>query len=129
MIRAKEYLETNLTLNATIATPSLLTEPKSIAIRPTPSTPNDPYLDRDKTINFAFQVLVKDPNSMTAYRKCHDIYNALDELPKGSISSQDGSFLLLRCHCTTMPNWVEENEHGEHTYTALFNAELTKGGS
>jgi Bacteriophage minor capsid protein len=128
MLRTKEYLETNLSLIAPIATPLLSSDSKSIAIRPTPSTPNEPYLDRDKTFNFAFQILVKDPNNMTAYQQCHDIYNALDELPRGSIQSQNGSFFMLRCSCSTIPNWVEQNEHGEHIYTALFNTELTKGG-
>ena len=126
--RVKEYLEQNATLNAPIVFGLLDTTPSSIAIRQTPSSINDRYTDNEKTFIFAFQVLVKDVNHLTAYNVVQNIFNVLDGLGKDEIPSQDGSYTFVKCECYTLPNFVEKTDKNEYIYTAIFYAELAKGG-
>jgi hypothetical protein len=126
IFRLRDYLESNVTLNAPVAAGTLTTKPKSVAIRETPGSIPSRYIDKGKIYEFNFQVLVKDPDFVTASNTCHAINDKLDGLPNGSIVSQDGSFIFVTCQTYTTPNWVEQNEHGEHIYTALFAAELEK---
>jgi Bacteriophage minor capsid protein len=100
-----------------------------VAIRETPSSVANRYLNTDKTINFQFQILVKNPSIIKAREIINDIFNKLDGLPQSVITSADGSFFMSKCECTTLPNWVEMNEKNEHIYTAIFNAELELGGN
>jgi len=122
--RVKDYLETNFELNASIVTPLLSTKSSSIAIRQTPSSPNSRYMT-GKTMNFSFQVLVKDLSVVTANSTIQEIFKGLDGLGKGSIASNDGSFIMIKCECTTLPNWVEKTDKNEHIFTAIFNAEIS----
>jgi len=124
LARVKDYLETNLQLNTSIVTPILGTGTKSIAIRQTPSSANSRYMT-GKTFNFSFQVLVKDLSSITVNNNIQAIFMALDGLSKGSIMSSDGSFTMIKCECTTLPNFVEKTDKLEYIFTALFNAELS----
>lgn len=126
--RVKEYIEQNVILNATIVFGLLDTAPSSIAIRQTPSSMNDRYTDNEKTFIFAFQVLVKDTNHLTAYNVIQSIFNVLDGLGKDAIPSQDGSYTFIKCECYTLPNFVEKTDKNEYIYTAIFYAELAKGG-
>lgn len=121
--RIKDYLETNVMLNAPIVTPLLSIDTKSIAIRQTPSSANSRYMD-GKTFNFGFQVLVKDLSSITANNTIQAIFKALDGITKESVVSLDGSFIMIKCECSTLPNWVEQTEKLEHIFTAIFTAEL-----
>ena len=126
--RVKEYIEQNVTLNAPIVFGLLDTAPSSIAIRQTPSSMNDRYTDNGKTFIFAFQVLVKDVDHLTAYNTLQNIFDVLDGLGKDAIPSQDGSYVFVKCECYTLPNLVEKTDKSEYIYTAIFHAELAKGG-
>ena len=126
--RVKEYIEQNVTLNAPIVFGLLDTAPSSIAIRQTPSSMNDRYTDNGKTFIFAFQVLVKDVDHLTAYNTLQNIFDVLDGLGKDAIPSQDGSYAFVKCECYTLPNFVEKTDKSEYIYTAIFHAELAKGG-
>lgn len=126
--RVKEYIEQNATLNAPIVFGLLDSASSSVAIRQTPSSVNDRYTDSGKTFTFAFQVLVKDTNHLTAYNVIQSLFDALDGLEKDAIPSQDGSYTFVKCECYTLPNFVEKTNKNEYIYTAIFHAELVKGG-
>lgn len=126
--RVKEYIEQNVTLNAPIVFGLLDTAPSSIAIRQIPSLVNDRYVDNEKTFTFAFQVLVKDADHLTAHNTIQSIFSVLDGLGKDVIPSQDGSYVFVKCECYTLPNFVEKTDKDEYIYTAIFYAELAKGG-
>lgn len=126
--RVKEYIEQNVTLNAPIVFGLLDTVPSSIAIRQIPSLVNDRYVDNEKTFTFAFQVLVKDVDHLTAYNTIQNIFSVLDGLGKDAIPSQDGSYVFVKCECYTLPNFVEKTDKDEYIYTTIFYAELAKGG-
>jgi hypothetical protein len=124
-----DYLTNAIALNAQIVSPILKTAPQSVAIRETPSSIANRYMNTDKTMNFQFQILVKDPSIIKARDTINTIFQKLDGLPKGAVTSLDGSFLLSKCECTTTPSWVETNEKNEHIYTAIFSAEIELGGN
>ena len=126
--RVKEYIEQNVTLNAPIVFGLLDTAPSSIAIRQIPSLISDRYVDNEKTFTFAFQVLVKDADHLTAYNTIQNIFSVLDGLGKDAIPSQDGSYAFVKCECYTLPNFVEKTDKDEYIYTTIFYAELAKGG-
>lgn len=126
--RVKEHIEQNVTLNAPIVFGLLDAVPSSIAIRQIPSLVNDRYVDDEKTFTFAFQVLVKDADHLTAYNTIQNIFSVLDGLGKDAIPSQDGSYAFVKCECYTLPNFVEKTDKDEYIYTAIFYAELAKGG-
>lgn len=121
--KVKEYLESNLVLSAPIMTPLLSSDSSSIAIRQTPSSVNSRYAS-GKTYDLGFQVLVKDSSNPKAYNNCYAIYQALDGLSNGAIQSSDGSYIFVKCECSTLPNFVEKDEQNNYIYTALFTAEL-----
>lgn len=122
------YITTHVTLNAAITSPILSSNSSSVAIRETPSSVKNRYLSRDKTVNFQFQILVKDLSIIKARDTINAIFKDLDGLSNGEIQSSDGSFLMTKCECYVLPNWVEKNEHNEHVFTAIFSAELEQGG-
>lgn len=124
-----KYLTNNVTLNAPITSPVLKSDNSSVAIRETPSSVSNRYMNTSKTFDFQFQILVKDLSVIKARNTINSIFLKLDGLPRGAITSADGSFLMTKCECTTSPNWVEETEHNEHIFTAIFNAELELGGN
>lgn len=126
--RVKEYIEQNVILNAPIVFGLLDTAPSSIAIRQIPSPVNDRYTDNEKTLIFAFQVLVKDTDHLIAYNVIQGIFDILDGLGKDAIPSQDGNYAFVKCECYTLPNFVEKTDKNEYIYTAIFHAELAKGG-
>ncbi|WP_161491008.1 minor capsid protein [Anoxybacillus sp. UARK-01] len=123
LARVKDYLAANIELNAPITTPILSVDSSSIAIRQTPSSINSRYVE-GKITNFSFQVLVKDTSHVKAYNTIQAVFKALDGLPKGSITSYDGSFSFIKCECTTLPNFVEKTDKNEYIYTAIFQSEL-----
>jgi hypothetical protein len=122
------YLTNNVTLNGPITSPVLKSDPSSVAIRETPSSVANRYMNTDKTIDFQFQILVKDPSVIKARDTINVIFKKLDGLPKGAITSANGSFFMSKCECYMLPNWVETNERNEHIFTAIFNAQLELGG-
>lgn len=123
------YLTNNVTLNAPITSPVLKGDSSSVAIRETPSSVATRYANKEKTISFQFQILVKDLSIIKARETINLIYEKLDGLSQGVISSADGSFVMTKCECYTLPSWLETNDRNEHIYTAVFSAELEQGGN
>ncbi|USK43535.1 minor capsid protein [Cytobacillus oceanisediminis] len=122
------YLKKSAPLNAPLVSPILSSDASSVAIRETPSSVGARYINKGKTLQFQFQILVKDPSILKARETINGIFTAIDGLPSTAIKSADGSFLMTKCECSTLPSWVETNERNEHIYTAIFNAELEMGG-
>lgn len=122
------YLTDNVGLNAPINSPILKSDPSSVAIRETPSSVSNRYLNTGKSVDFQFQILVKDPGIIKARDTINGITKVLDGLSPGTVSSGDGSFSMTKCECYSLPSWVETNERNEHIFTALFTAELEQGG-
>jgi hypothetical protein len=123
------YLMNNVTLNAQITSPILKSDSSSVAIRETPSSVSNRYMSKEKTIEFQFQIFVKDPGIIKAREMINQIADKLDGLPPGTVESSEGSFLMTKCECYSTPGWVETNEHDEHIFTALFTAQLERGGN
>ena|SRR5690554_3991436 len=123
LIRAKEFIESNLDLYSNVAL-GLLLDGDSIAIRPTPSTPPLRYLEKSKVTTYQFQILTKHQVGYTAYQELEKINDLLDGLENGAITSSDSSFILNKCEVYTSPNFVEKTEGGEQIYTAIYQAEL-----
>lgn len=119
--RVLDYLEGQM--GVTFEVGVLGSNVPSYAIRQTPSTVMDRYKDKGKTYSYSFQILVKDSDQLNAIQKAHQTFNLLDAKTSG-INSSDNSFTLINLECTTLPNFVEKNEHNEFMYTALFEAEL-----
>jgi hypothetical protein len=126
--RISTYLTNNALLNTPIVSPVLSKDPQSVAIRETPSSIANRYMNTDKTMNFQFQLLVKDPSIIKARDTINTIFQKLDGLPSDSITSGNGSFIITKCECTTLPSWVETTERNEHIFTAIFAAEIELGG-
>src|SRR5690554_6355483 len=128
--RVKEYLETELSLPYPIIVGVLGAESPSIAIRQAPSAVIDRYADRGKTFEFSFQVLMKDKGrkQINVIDTMSRIFDLLDGLPSGSITSNDGSFNFVTCECSTLPNFVEKTDHNEYIYTNIYTTDLEKGG-
>ncbi|MFS0776258.1 minor capsid protein [Neobacillus sp. 3P2-tot-E-2] len=124
-----DYLTNNVSLNAPIVSPVLSKAPQSVAIRETPSSIANRYINTDKTMNFQFQLLVKDPSIIKARDTINTIFQKLDGLSADSVSSSNDSFVMTKCECTTLPSWVETTEQNEHIYTAIFSAEIELGGN
>ncbi|WP_338788811.1 minor capsid protein [Metabacillus sp. FJAT-53654] len=122
-----KYLTDNASLNGLPVVSPLLNDGSSIAIRESPSSIANRYMNSGKTFNFQFQILVKDPSVINTRKIINDIFKKLDGLSNGAITSADGSFSFTKCECTTSPNFVEKTEQNYYIYTALFNAELEIG--
>lgn len=125
--RLIDYIESSVDLGPTIRVGKLSLEGSSISIRPTPSSMVDRYVDKDKTREYSFQVLMKDPNQFKVISKLDEITSLLDGIGHREITSNNNSFKLVKCEVYTLPNYVEETEHEEYIYTALFRAELQGG--
>ena len=125
--RLIDYIESKISLDSDLRVGKLSPESKSISIRPTPSSMVDRYVDKDKTREYSFQILVKDPNQVKVINKLDEITSLLDGIDHREIISNNNSFKLIKCEVYTLPNYVEETEHEEYIYTALFRAELQGG--
>ncbi|WP_153124676.1 phage tail terminator protein [Peribacillus tepidiphilus] len=127
--RLQDYLAKEL--KQTINVGLLGTNSPSIAIRQTPSSVTSRYVDKGKTFDFSFQVLMKD-KAAAGHKNVIDTMNKIVDLLEGlssdSIKSQNGSFSFIKCECYTLPNFVEKTDHDEYIYTAIFKCELEKGG-
>lgn len=115
-----DYIESNLSLFVPIRV-GMLGTGRSIALRPTPGTAPEGYLNGDRLRHFSFQVLVQHDDPKTAYDTIEAIADLLDaaELPVNG---------AIKCEIYTPPNFVEVTEQGFHVYTALFEAEILKEG-
>lgn len=121
--RMMDYIEANVSLYKPMRV-GILGDGDSIAIRPTPGTPPNGYLARDRLRNYPFQVLTQHSNAGVAYQTLETITNVIDGLENGAIVSSDGSFVFVRCEVYTTPNFVEVTSQGHHVYTAIYQAEL-----
>jgi Bacteriophage minor capsid protein len=125
LFRLQDYL--NDKLNKPILIGVLGADSPSIAIRQTPSSVRSRYVDKGKTFEFSFQVLMKDKSAsghLNVINTMNTIFNLLDGLPKGEIVSSNDSFTFVTCECYTLPNMIEKSGTDEYTYTAIFTAEL-----
>lgn len=95
----------------------------SVAIRPSPSNINERYMSKGYIYPFSFQVLVHNRDNMFAYDAIEQLRSEYENLSKGSITSSDGSFLLVSMECTTTPNFVQKTSYGV-LWTAMFEAQL-----
>jgi len=127
--RLKNYIVNHVNLNAPIEAGLLSKNSKSVAVRETPGQVPDRYMDKGKIYQYNFQVLVKDPNYMTASNVCNSIFQTIDGLPPNSIMSEDGSFLFITCRTYVTPNFVNEDEHHSYIFSAIFEAQLQQGGN
>jgi Bacteriophage minor capsid protein len=130
LFRLQDYLKAKL--NKPILIGVLGAESPSIAIRQTPSSVKDRYADKGKTFEFTFQVLMKDKAAtghLNVINTMNTLFLLLDGLPKGEIVSSNDSFTFVTCECYTLPNMIEKTGTDEYMYTAIFTAELEKGGS
>lgn len=125
--RLIDYIESNISLDSVLRVGKLSLDSKSISIRPTPSSMVDRYVDKDKIREYSFQILMKDPNQFKVINKLDEITNLLDGIDHREIISNNNSFKLIKCEVYTLPNYVEETEHEEYIYTAMFRAELQGG--
>jgi hypothetical protein len=125
LFRLQDYL--NAKLNKPILIGVLGADSPSIAIRQTPSSVRSRYVDKGKTFEYSFQVLMKDKSAnghLNVINTMNTIFNLLDGLPKGEIVSSNDSFTFVTCECYTLPNMIEKSGKDEYTYTAIFTAEL-----
>lgn len=125
--RLSDFIENRVELNSHVVWGKLSTSRKSVAIRPTPSSTISRSYDRGKTYEYSFQVLVKDPDQLITMRVLQDITDLLDGLPNSAITSEDGSFIFVKCEVYSYPSYLEETDHDEYIYTAMFTAELEGG--
>ena len=125
--RLIDYIESNISLDSVLRVGKLSLDSKSISIRPTPSSMVNRYVDKDKTREYSFQILMKDPNQFQVISKMDEITSLLDGIDHREIVSNNDSFKLVKCEAYTLPNYVAETEHEEYIYTALFRAELQGG--
>lgn len=129
--RLKEFTEGLSYTPSTIEIGLYNENQNSIAIRPTPSSINDRYMEKGKIYPYNFQVLVHmdGSNNLLAYQTIEKLVSEYENLSRGAITSNDGSFNLVTIQCSTTPNLVQKTSFGV-LYTAIFNAELyIKGGN
>lgn len=126
--RLSEYIETNVVLNAPLNIGPLAINSSAISLIPTPSSVLNRYSNGGKTFEFSFQILIKDKNQSTTINVLNAITDVLDGLKNDAIKSNNDSFKFIKCEAYTLPSYVEKTEHDEYKYTALFTAELEKGG-
>ncbi|NIK12872.1 phage tail terminator protein [Alkalibacillus almallahensis] len=101
----------------------------SVAIRPSPNTIDDRYMDEGKIYPFSFQVLVHHQRNAEAYSMIEKLLSEYDNLSNGAVTSSDGSFNLVSIQCTNTPNFVQKTSFGV-LWTCQFEAELhIKGGN
>lgn len=122
-----DHIELHVNLNAILKLGKLDEEPKAIALRPTPSSVLTRSLDKGKTYESSFQILIKDPNQMIALDTLNKITVLLDGLSNSAITSENDSFIFVKCEAYVLPNYVDTTDHEEYIYTAMFTAEIEGG--
>lgn len=125
--RLLDFIEDRIEMPSFFSVGKLGKGEQAAALRPTPSSPISRSLDNSKTYEYSFQILIKDPNQFEAIRLINEITELLDGLPNSAIKSENGSFVFIRCEVYTYPNYLEETDHNEFIYTAMFTAELEGG--
>lgn len=127
--RLKSYIESLSFTPSTVDIGLYQEDGGSLAIRPSPSTIDDRYMEQGKIYPYSFQILSHNRNNYTAYQATQELVSRLDNLDAGAITSSDGSFVLVTIQCTTTPNFVEKTSYGV-LWTCIFEAELyIQGGN
>lgn len=125
--RLMDFIEEHVVLNAALKSGRLDEEVSAISIIPTPSAIDGRYMDKGKTYEYSFQVLVKDPDQEKVRKVLYEITSLLDGLSNSAIKSEDGSYIFVKCEAYVLPHYVETTDHGNYIYTAMFTAELEGG--
>jgi hypothetical protein len=122
--RLKEHMEGLQFTPSVIEIGAQNEDGNSVAIRPSPGNIDTRDMSKGKIYPFNFQVLSHHSSSIIAYSLLSKIFDAYD-LPKDEliIPSSDGSYSLISCMCTTVPNYVQTTSHGA-LWSAIFQAEL-----
>ncbi len=100
-------------------------QPESVAIRLAPATPGKKFYDKTATKNVMLQVLGKSADQSNLV----NMMQLIDE----SLNVYDTSFpvtgwTLEKMETYTEPSFVELGDDGQNLYTALYMAQLNKGG-
>lgn len=99
----------------------------SVAIRPTPSSINERYIEKSKVYPYSFQVLVHNRSNAVAHASAQQLLGVLDMIDKDIIQSNQNAFEVLSIRCTTTPNFVQKTGYG-YLWTMIFEAELFMKG-
>lgn len=124
--RLLDFIESKVDLDAPFSVGRLGTSENAYALRPSPSSPISRSLDKGKTYEYAFQILIKGTNQFKVIREMHEITKILDGLSNSAIQSEDGSFIFVKCEVYNYPSYLEE-DRDTTTWTAQFVAELEGG--
>ena len=106
---------------ATVVSP-MLASGNSIAVMPMPASDYDYYYDGSYRQNYAFQVLTKHEQQLTAYHTLLDIARLLKDID--DIPSANGSYEFENgIEITTDPNIISRDEQ-YYIFAAQFSAAL-----
>jgi hypothetical protein len=122
--RLKEHMEGLEFTPSVIEIGAQRIDGNSVAIRPSPSNIDTRDMGKGKIYPFNFQVLSHHSSGLVAYNLLNKIFEAYD-LPKDDliVTSNNDSFTLISCMCSTVPNFIETTTHGS-LWSAVFQAEL-----
>lgn len=101
--------------------PPTLTNGNSISLMIMPSNDYDHYYDGSYRQGYAFQIMTKHMNMLTAYHTLINISKLLTEIP--DIPSMNGSFQFEGIEITTDPNGIGKDDK-YYIYAAQFKAAL-----
>ncbi len=119
-------LEADVAIIGTVVYIGVSPQPETIAIRLAPATPGKKFYDRTATKNVMLQVLGKSAdqdnliNVMQLIDESLNVYNAPFAVE---------GWTLEKMQTYTEPSFVELGDDGQNLYTALYMAELNKGGN
>jgi len=105
---------------ATVVSP-ILVDGNSIAIMVMPSNDYEHYFDGSYRQGYAFQIMTKHTDQLTAYHTIIDIANLLENID--DIPSQNGSYEFENIKITTDPNVIGKDDK-YYIYAAQFSADL-----
>lgn len=105
---------------ATVVSP-ILVDGNSIAVVVMPSNDYDHYFDGSYRQGYAFQVMTKHTDQLTAYYTLVNITNLLETIE--DIPSQNGSYEFENIKITTDPNVIGKDDK-YYIYAAQFSAAL-----
>ncbi|WP_342045918.1 phage tail terminator protein [Bacillus sp. OTU530] len=125
--RMMDYIESHLTLYASLQMGVLSPKTNGIAILSIPSSPNAKYLDGGSVQNISFRIYTKHTDQKIAANTIQIISDLLDKMQNDDIQSQDGSFIFISCEVNTIPSSFDKTDHDEYIYSALFVAEIERG--
>lgn len=97
---------------------------EGVVIRRIPATVTDRYLDRDKVIEYIYQVIVRNRSEEEAMEQCCMIAESLDGK---SITSENGSFVMIGCQeVYTEPQELALDELGFFAWETRISAQIVR---